>query len=172
MCGSPTPTLAPDSSSEMSKIREILSQLRNSDSEKKMLQVRAENEQNLVQLERKFNKQLNEARRKNELLIDNVKVNYEAEITQLKEQRAQLYDTIRSLESQVGIKQVELEKMSAMVSANENDRILRGNFANVINQQSELILQFLKNKTVLDSNQMRELENLRAQANELKVVRY
>ena len=172
MCGSPTLTLAPDNSSEMSKIREILSQLKNSDSEKKMLQVRAENEQNLIQLERKFNKQLNEARRKNELLIDNVKVNYEAEITQLKDQRAQLYDTIRSLESQVSMKQVEMEKMSAIVSANENDRILRGNFANVINQQSELILQFLKNKTVLDSNQMRELENLRAQANELKVARY
>jgi hypothetical protein len=172
MCGSPTPTLAPDNSSEMLKIREIFSQLKSSDSEKKMLQVRAENEQNLIQLERKFNKQLNEARRKNELLIDNVKVNYEAEITQLKDQRAQLYETIRSLESQVGMKQVEMEKMSAIVSANENDRILRGNFANVINQQSELILQFLKNKTVLDSNQTRELENLRAQANELKVARY
>ena len=63
------------------------------------------------------------------------------------------------------IKQVELEKMSAIISANENDRVLRANFANVINQQSELILSFLKNKTTLDNQQIKELENLRAKAN-------
>ncbi len=172
LCSSPTPTLAPDSTGEMAKIREIISQLKNADSEKRLVQIRAENEQNLIQLERKFNKQLNEARRKNELLIDNVKVNYEAEITQLKEQRTQIYDAVKSLESQLSLKQAELDKMSAVIAANDNDRILRANFANVINQQSELVLQFLKNKTVLDSNQVRELENLRAMANETFAKRY
>ena len=163
MCGSPTPTLAPDNS-YLGKIREILMELKNSDAEKKMLQVRSENEQNLIQLERKFNKQLNEARRRNELLIDNVKNNYELEINQLKEERMRLVDSVRTLETDVSLKQAEVGRLSALISANENDRNLRTNFANVINQQSELVLQFLKNKTVLDHNQLRELENLRAQA--------
>lgn len=166
MFGSPTPTLGPEQAlPDMVKIREILSQLQNSESDKKLLQIRADNEQNLIQLERRFNKHLNEARRKNELLIDNVKINYEAEINQLKDQRGQLFDTIKSLESQVAVKQVEADKMAAIISANENDRVLRSNFANVINQQSELVLSFLKNKTTLDHHQIRELENLRAQAN-------
>ena len=145
-----------------------LTEMKSAESDKRSVEIRAENERNMIELERKFNKQLNEARRKNELMIDDVKRNYEEEIVKLKDQKSDLQDRVRDLEKQVGYKSAEIDKLNVLIEAGENDRALRSNLANVINQQSQLVLQFLKNGAQLNPAQAIDLSKLSGQASELR----
>ena len=127
------------------------------------MEVKAENERSMMELERRFNKQLNEARRKNEMMIEDLRNNYEAEINSLKLQKSELQDMVRETEKNLAIKKAEAEKLAVAIDANENDRVLRSNFANVINQQSEIVLQFLKNGAKLTPSQFSDLNKLKGQ---------
>jgi hypothetical protein len=140
-----------------------LTDMRSMESDKRSVEVRAENERTMIELERRFTKQLNEARRKNEMMIDDLRNNYETEISNLKQQKSELQDMVRDLEKHLAVKSAETAKLSIALDANENDKVLRSNFANVINQQSELILQFLKNGAQLTPHQFSELNKLKSQ---------
>ena len=137
-----------------------LTDMKAMESDKQSVELRAENERTMMELERRFTKQLNEARRKNEMMIEDLRNNYEAEINNLKLQKSELQDMVRELEKCLAIKTAETGKLSIAIDANENDKVLRTNFANVINQQSELILQFLKNGASLSTHQLSELNKL------------
>jgi hypothetical protein len=141
-----------------------LTDMQSAESDKRQVEVKADNERHMIELERRFTKQLNEARRKNELMIDDLKRNYEDEIVRLKNQKTELQDLVRDLETKNGVKAAEIEKLNIVIEAGENDRNLRANLANVINQQSQLVLQFLKNGAQLNPSQTSELGKLTAQA--------
>ena len=96
-------------------------------------------------------------------MIDDLRNNYETEISNLKQQKSELQDMVRDLEKHLAVKSAETAKLSIALDANENDKVLRSNFANVINQQSELILQFLKNGAQLTPHQFSELNKLKSQ---------
>ena len=173
---SQTPVIG-DQSSVLQELRSVkdllvssLTEMKSAESDKRAVEVKAENERNMIELERKFTKQLNEARRKNELMIDDVKRNYEDEIGRMKQQKLELQDFVKELEKQNGIRAAEIEKLNVTLEAGENDRALRANLANVINQQSQLVLQFLKNGTQLSSSQAGELGKLTAQAAEMRAA--
>jgi hypothetical protein len=168
-------SLDDSSSSVMGEIRCIkellvssLNDMKSADSDKRTVEVKAENERVMIELERKFTKQLNDARRKNEVMMDDIKRNYEDEIVQLKSQKSDLQDLVRSLEKENGIKAAEIEKLNLMLEAGENDRALRANLANVVNQQSQLVLQFLKQGAQLNSSQVMDLSKMTSQASELR----
>jgi hypothetical protein len=148
---------------EIRSVKELLltalTEIKSAESDKRAVEMKSENEKNLIELERRFNKQLNEARRRNELMIDDLKRNYEDEISRLKNEKVSLQDVARQYERDSAIKSVEIEKLTAIIDAAENDRNLKANFSNVINQQSELILQFLRNGAQLAPGQYRDLEN-------------
>jgi hypothetical protein len=145
-----------------------LTDMQSAESDKRQVEVKADNERHMIELERRFTKQLNEARRKNELMIDDLKRNYEDEIVRLKNQKTELQDLVRDLETKNGVKAAEIEKLNIVIEAGENDRNLRANLANVINQQSQLVLQFLKNGAQLNPSQTSELGKLTAQAAALR----
>jgi hypothetical protein len=153
---------------EVRSIKELvvssLTDIRSAESDKRAV----ENERKMMELERMFTKQLNEARRKNETMVDDLKRNFEDEIVRLKQQRADLQDLVKELEKQNGIKSAEIDKLNLVIEAGENDRALRSNLANVVNQQSQLVLQFLKNGAQLPSSQSFELGKLSSQANEYR----
>ena len=158
--------------SELRAIKDLvvssLTEIKSAEIDKRSVEMRAENERNMMDLERKFTKQLNEARRKNDVMIDDLKRNYEDEIVRLKQQKSELQDIVRDLEKQNGYKSAEIDKLNVMIEAGENDRSLRSNLANVINQQSQLVLQFLKNGAQLNPSQAMDLGKLTGQANELR----
>ena len=158
--------------SELILIKDLLvsslTEIQSAESNKRSVEIRAENEKNLIELERKFNKQLNEARKKNELMIDDLKNNYENEVATLKQQKSELQELAQQLQRDASLKSMELEKLTTALAAAENDRNLKSNFANVINQQSELVLQFLRNGAQLSASQARDLEKATAQATEYR----
>jgi hypothetical protein len=106
-------------------------------------------------LERRFNKQLNEARRKNELMIDNLKVNYENEINELKAQRGKMDEIIRSLEMENLKKQGEIDKLTSMV---ESEKMV-SKLSSVTLKQAELVAEFLRKNGSLGKGDVRDLEN-------------
>lgn len=131
-----------------------LTEMKSAELDRRSLNIRAENEEKSIELERKFNKQLNDARRKSDLLVSDLKNNYESEISQLKSQKHEL---------QIRVVNAEAEKNS--IKQTENEKVMKTNFANVINQQSELILSFLRNGANLTPPQIRELEALTKEHN-------
>ena len=157
---------------EIVSIRELLvsslTRIQSAESDSRSIEVKAENERNMIELERKFNKQLNEARKKNGMMIDDLRTNYEDEIAKLRSQKSELQDLVRELEKHNALKNGEIDKLTLALAADENDRNLKANFANVVNMQSELVLQFLRNGSQLNGGQMRDLEKATAQAGELR----
>jgi hypothetical protein len=142
---------------DLSDIREMLttalSELRSAEIDKRQIQIKSENEQNLSILERRFNKQLNEARRKNELMIDNLKVNYENEINELKAQKAKMEDLIRGLEMECVKKQADIDRLLATIDNDQRTVKL----ANCTQKQTEMIVEFLRKN--LSKSEVRDLEN-------------
>ncbi|KAF4670563.1 hypothetical protein FOZ61_010154 [Perkinsus olseni] len=121
-----------------------LSELKSLDLDRKQLSVKAEHEKQLIGLERKFNKQLNEARRKNEVLIEHLRQTYEEEVDTLKSQRSELQQTVKEFEKQLAMRTAECDKLRSMVASAETDRKLRQQHADVLVNQSELIISFLR----------------------------
>ena len=170
-----SPVGVPASASVLNELRQVkelvvqsLTEIKSAETDKRSQEVKAENDRNMIELERRFTKQLNEARRRNEMMIDDLKQNYEQELNKLKAQKQELQDMVRELDKEKRVKDAELDKMSAIIQASENDRTLRSNLANVINQQSELVLQFLRQGAQLSGHQTSELARLSGQAAELK----
>ena len=160
---SPNIVSVPDNSeavmASLASMRELLlnglTEMKSAELDIRARQSSTENDQKLIELERKFHKQLNEARRKNEMLIDDLKANYENEVSELRDKK-------NVLEQRISSSLEELEKAKLII----NEQTLRTNFGNVINQQSELILQFLKSG--LSASQGKSLETLTQQFKELK----
>ena len=170
-----SPIGGPQSASVTQELRQVkdlvvtaLSGLKSGESEKRAIEAKAENERNMIELERRFTKQLNEARRRNEMMIDDLKQNYEQELNNLKAQKQELQDMVRELDKEKRVKDAELDKMATVIQATENDKTLRANLANVINQQSELVLQFLRQGAQMSNHQANELARVSGQAAELK----
>ncbi|EER09808.1 myosin heavy chain, cardiac muscle beta isoform, putative [Perkinsus marinus ATCC 50983] len=145
-----------------------LSELKSLDLDKKQLSVKAEHEKQLIGLERKFNKQLNEARRKNEMLIEHLRQTYEEEVDTLKSQRSELQQTVKEFEKQLAMRTAECDKLRSMVASAETDRKLRQQHADVLVNQSELIISFLRGLGHGDGPQIGvKLEKLSTQAQDL-----
>jgi hypothetical protein len=102
------------------------------------------------------------------MMIDDLKQNYEQELNNLKAQKQELQDMVRELDKEKRVKDAELDKMATVIQATENDKTLRANLANVINQQSELVLQFLRQGAQMSNHQANELARVSGQAAELK----
>jgi len=151
-----SPQIGNPDMTEFLRIREMLttalSELKTAEVDKRQVQLKADSDQNMILLERRFNKQLNETRRKNELLIDNLKVNYENEINQLKTQRNQMEGVIRNMEIECLRKQSEIERLT--LSQNAANR-----FNSIAQRQAEVVVDFIKNNGSLSKNELRDLEN-------------
>lgn len=73
----------------------------------------------------KFQRQLTEARRKNEALIENLRHTYEEEVEQLKGNRGELQSLCKELEKQISAKHADLEIARTRMSSMEKDYQLR-----------------------------------------------
>ena len=155
--GLPPPPIDATLLSEISSIKTLLvnglTEMKSAELDRRASSAKMETEQKLMELERKFNRQLNEARRKNELLIADLKNNYEAELGQLRSQKVELQRNLMLV-------QAEADRLGQLLVTSESEKALRTNFANVINRQSEMVLQFLRGNEVNRG----ELDKLTAQA--------
>merc|ERR1712064_58547 len=114
---------------EMNRLKDtvesMMSELRNTDMEKKQLELRAEHEKQLIGLERKFQRQLMDARRKNEGLIDSLRQTYEDEVDGLKSHRADVMTRSKELEREIEQLRGQGEIMKQRVVASDNEQALQ-----------------------------------------------
>lgn len=122
----------------------MMTEVKGMDLERKQLEMKAEHEKQLISLERRFQRQLMEARRKNDGLIESLRQTYEDEVDGLKTQRSELVSRNKDLEKELEHCRGDLEALRVKLSSAEKEQALRQHVINTAQRQSELITAFLE----------------------------
>eukprot|EP00742_Colponemidia_sp_Colp-10_P006063 GILJ01006488.1.p1 GENE.GILJ01006488.1~~GILJ01006488.1.p1 ORF type:complete len:770 (-),score=153.93 GILJ01006488.1:183-2492(-) len=121
-----------------------IAELKQTDADKKHIALKNEHEKQLMGLERKFQKQLQEARRANELTLENLKKTFTEEIDLLKHERTTLELKIKELEKEAAQKSAERDFLRERIVAAENEKKIKVEHAELLCKVSDLILKFLR----------------------------
>eukprot|EP00927_Polykrikos_kofoidii_P061170 TRINITY_DN56039_c0_g1_i1.p1 TRINITY_DN56039_c0_g1~~TRINITY_DN56039_c0_g1_i1.p1 ORF type:complete len:809 (+),score=173.47 TRINITY_DN56039_c0_g1_i1:42-2429(+) len=122
----------------------MMSEVKGIDTEKRQLEIKAEHEKQLIGLERKFHRQIMDARRKNDATIDSLRQTYEDEIEGLKSQKMELISRTRDVERELERIRGEAEVLNQKLVAAEKEQALRQHVVETAQRQSELITAFLE----------------------------
>merc|ERR1712099_74738 len=122
----------------------MMDEVRSISTDKKQLEMKAEHEKQLIGLERTFQRQLTEARRKNEGLIEDLRQTYEDEVDKLKTQKNELAFRCKDLESELERCRGEVELLQHRVQAAETEKVLQKRFVENAQRQSDLVVASLQ----------------------------
>lgn len=122
----------------------MMTEVKGMDMERRQLEMKAEHEKQLIGLERKFQRQLMEARRKNDGLIESLRQTYEDEVDGLKTQRSELVSRNKDLEKELERTRGETDSLRIKLASAEKEQALRQHVINTAQRQSELITAFLE----------------------------
>ncbi|CAE7629944.1 GBP1 [Symbiodinium sp. CCMP2456] len=111
----------------------MVSELRSKDMERGQLEMRAEHEKQLIALERRFSKQLAEARQTSETSLEGLRKGYEQEVETLKNEKMKLSERLKEAECQLQLARSEVQAQASQLRQ-----------AEATQRQSQLVFAFLE----------------------------
>ncbi|CAE7945051.1 GBP1 [Symbiodinium sp. KB8] len=111
----------------------MVSELRSKDMERGQLEMRAEHEKQLIALERRFSKQLAEARQTSEISLEGLRKGYEQEVETLKNEKMKLSERLKEAECQLQLARSEVQAQASQLRQ-----------AEATQRQSQLVFAFLE----------------------------
>ncbi|CAE7554032.1 unnamed protein product [Symbiodinium sp. CCMP2592] len=111
----------------------MVSELRSKDMERGQLEMRAEHEKQLIALERRFSKQLAEARQTSEISLESLRKGYEQEVETLKNEKMKLSERLKEAECQLQLARGEVQAQASQLRQ-----------AEATHRQSQLVFAFLE----------------------------
>merc|ERR1712176_668079 len=112
--------------------------------DKKMLEMKAEHEKVQLGFERKYQRQIMDARRKNEESFETLRRTYESEIESLRSKEKELQLKNKDLERELEVLNTQLELLKSRMSASDNEQTLHRRLGEKMERQADLVTKFLE----------------------------
>merc|ERR1719235_2759115 len=156
------------SKSSDSLLQQIAQQVSEMKAGPKQHEMKAEHEKQLIMLERRFHRQMSDARKQHEQQLEALRQAYEDDIEDLKGQRAESQLVVKDLEARTRTAEARAEALKAAADIAEDRIRVQREHAVVLSRQSDLMLTFLRQLGPGNMPDLKpELESNTAQVNDL-----